>query len=172
MDAAAVRQARGSTRASEWVARLLRSPTAVINARRSCWSSMAACSASPCGGHARRRSALIDRGFLIGVIQLPPGFERIEAARMHPKIVSHPADRDGGLAGPDGLIFSPASSNTVSPAPRTWGATPRCASPVAELASAIAGAVAGAAGCAQVFLPVAGSSVPGPGNGSGAFAAR
>jgi len=113
-----------------------------------------------------------DQGFLIGVIQLPPGssLERTEAAvgrirqvvSQNPKILETAA-----FAGLDGATFSPASNSGIMflrlaehEERRGEGES------AAELAGAITGAVAGAEDSAQVFF-LSPPPVPGLGNGSG-----
>jgi hydrophobe/amphiphile efflux-1 (HAE1) family protein len=113
-----------------------------------------------------------DQGFLIGVIQLPPGasLDRTEAAverirktvSQNPKVIETAA-----FAGLDGATFSPASNSGIMflrlaehEERRGTGET------AAELAGAITGAVAGAEAGAQVFF-LSPPPVPGLGNGSG-----
>jgi hydrophobe/amphiphile efflux-1 (HAE1) family protein len=113
-----------------------------------------------------------DQGFLIGVIQLPPGssLERTEEAvgrirkvvSQNPKILETAA-----FAGLDGATFSPASNSGIMflrlaehEERRGEGES------AAELAGAITGAVAGAEDSAQVFF-LSPPPVPGLGNGSG-----
>ena len=113
-----------------------------------------------------------DQGFLIGVIQLPPGasLERTEAAverirevvSKNPKVIETAA-----FAGLDGSTFSPASNSGImflrlAPHEERKGKGENAA----ELAGSITGAVAGAEDSAQVFF-LSPPPVPGLGNGSG-----
>jgi hydrophobe/amphiphile efflux-1 (HAE1) family protein len=113
-----------------------------------------------------------DQGFLIGVIQLPPGssLERTEASvaqirkavSQNPKVLETVA-----FAGLDGSTFSPASNSGImflrlAPHEERKGE----GETAAELAGAITGAVAGAVDDAQVFF-LSPPPVPGLGNGSG-----
>jgi hydrophobe/amphiphile efflux-1 (HAE1) family protein len=113
-----------------------------------------------------------DQGFLIGVIQLPPGssLERTEQAvgRIR-KVVSQNPNiiETAAFAGLDGSTFSPASNSGIMflrlaehEDRRDKGES------AAELAGAITGAVAGAEDSAQVFF-LSPPPVPGLGNGSG-----
>jgi hydrophobe/amphiphile efflux-1 (HAE1) family protein len=113
-----------------------------------------------------------DQGFLIGVIQLPPGssLERTEAAVEEiRKVVSRNEMilETAAFAGLDGSTFSPASNSGIMflrladhEDRRGKGES------AAELAGAITGAVAGAVEDAQVFF-LSPPPVPGLGNGSG-----
>jgi hydrophobe/amphiphile efflux-1 (HAE1) family protein len=113
-----------------------------------------------------------DQGFLIGVIQLPPGssLERTADAvdRIRKIAQSNPNVLDtGSFAGLDGSTFSPASNSGIMflrLAPheerRDDGES------AAELAGALTGAVAAAEESAQVFF-LSPPPVPGLGNGSG-----
>ena len=113
-----------------------------------------------------------DQGFLIGVIQLPPGssLERTEGAverirqvvSQNPKVLESAA-----FAGLDGSTFSPASNSGImflrlAPHEDRRGKDESAA----QLAGAITGAVAGAEDSAQVFF-LSPPPVPGLGNGSG-----
>ncbi|MDP9422769.1 MAG: multidrug efflux RND transporter permease subunit [Pseudomonadota bacterium] len=113
-----------------------------------------------------------DQGFLIGVIQLPPGasLERTEAAverirntvSQNPKIIETAA-----FAGLDGATFSPASNSGIMFLRLAEHEDRRgTGESAAELAGAITGAVAGAEAGAQVFF-LSPPPVPGLGNGSG-----
>ena len=113
-----------------------------------------------------------DQGFLIGVIQLPPGssLERTEASvdRIR-KVVSQNSKvlETAAFAGLDGSTFSPASNSGImflrlAPHEERKGQ----GETAAELAGAITGAVAGAVDDAQVFF-LSPPPVPGLGNGSG-----
>ena len=114
-----------------------------------------------------------DQGFLIGVIQLPPGssLERTEAAvERYPQgrlAESEMILETAAFAGLDGSTFSPASNSGIMflrladhEDRRGEGES------AAELAGAITGAVAGAVDGAQVFF-LSPPPVPGLGNGSG-----
>ncbi|HEY0629408.1 MAG TPA: multidrug efflux RND transporter permease subunit [Sphingomicrobium sp.] len=113
-----------------------------------------------------------DQGFLIGVIQLPPGssLERTEEAvgRIRKVVSQNPKVLEtAAFAGLDGSTFSPASNSGIMflrlaehEERRGQGET------AAELAGAITGAVAGAEENAQVFF-LSPPPVPGLGNGSG-----
>ena len=113
-----------------------------------------------------------DQGFLIGVIQLPPGssLERTEAAvgRIRKVVSDNPKILEtAAFAGLDGATFSPASNSGIMflrLASMRSGALPGEAA--AELAGAITGSVAGAESGAQVFF-LSPPPVPGLGNGSG-----
>jgi hydrophobe/amphiphile efflux-1 (HAE1) family protein len=113
-----------------------------------------------------------DQGFLIGVIQLPPGagldrtdemIGRIrEVVRQNPMVVESAA-----FAGLDGSTFSPASNSGImfvrlAPHEDRRGAGEDAASIAGQLTGAIAGAEQGA----QVFF-LSPPPVPGLGNGSG-----
>ena len=113
-----------------------------------------------------------DQGFLIGVIQLPPGaslertaqsVERIrKVVSQNPKILD-----SGSFAGLDGSTFSPASNSGIMflrLAPHEERQAK--GESAAELAGALTGAVAGAEENAQVFF-LSPPPVPGLGNGSG-----
>jgi len=113
-----------------------------------------------------------DQGFLIGVIQLPPGssLERTEGAveRIR-EVVSKNSKviETAAFAGLDGSTFSPASNSGImflrlAPHEERKGKGENAA----ELAGAITGAVAGAEDSAQVFF-LSPPPVPGLGNGSG-----
>jgi len=113
-----------------------------------------------------------DQGFLIGVIQLPPGssLERTEAAvgrirkvvSQNPKILETAA-----FAGLDGSTFSPASNSGIMFLRLAEHEDRRGkGESAAELAGALTGAVAGAEDSAQVFF-LSPPPVPGLGNGSG-----
>jgi hydrophobe/amphiphile efflux-1 (HAE1) family protein len=113
-----------------------------------------------------------DQGFLIGVIQLPPGasLERTEAAvarirkvvSQNPKVVETAA-----FAGLDGSTFSPASNSGIMFLRLAEHEDRRGeGESAAELAGALTGAVAGAEEGAQVFF-LSPPPVPGLGNGSG-----
>ncbi|HET9335070.1 MAG TPA: multidrug efflux RND transporter permease subunit [Sphingomicrobium sp.] len=113
-----------------------------------------------------------DQGFLIGVIQLPPGasLERTEEAverirkivSQNPKIIETAA-----FAGLDGATFSPASNSGIMFLRLAEHEDRRGdGESAAELAGAITGAVAGAEENAQVFF-LSPPPVPGLGNGSG-----
>jgi hydrophobe/amphiphile efflux-1 (HAE1) family protein len=113
-----------------------------------------------------------DQGFLIGVIQLPPGssLERTEAAvEGIRKVVSQNEMilETAAFAGLDGSTFSPASNSGIMFL-RLADHEDRRGSgeSAAELAGAITGAVAGAVDDAQVFF-LSPPPVPGLGNGSG-----
>ena len=113
-----------------------------------------------------------DQGFLIGVIQLPPGssLERTQAsvARIREIVSQNPKVLEtAAFAGLDGSTFSPASNSGIMflrlaehEERRGRGEN------AAELAGAITGAVAGAEDSAQVFF-LSPPPVPGLGNGSG-----
>jgi hydrophobe/amphiphile efflux-1 (HAE1) family protein len=113
-----------------------------------------------------------DQGFLIGVIQLPPGasLERTaDAVERIRKVVSqNPNVLDtASFAGLDGSTFSPASNSGIMflrladhDQRRGKGGS------AAELAGALTGAVAATEDSAQVFF-LSPPPVPGLGNGSG-----
>jgi hydrophobe/amphiphile efflux-1 (HAE1) family protein len=113
-----------------------------------------------------------DQGFLIGVIQLPPGssLDRTEAAvnRIREVVSRNPmVTATGAFAGLDGSTFSPASNSGVMflrlrPHEERRGE----GQSAAALAGQITGAVAGAEQGAQVFF-LSPPPVPGLGNGSG-----
>jgi hydrophobe/amphiphile efflux-1 (HAE1) family protein len=113
-----------------------------------------------------------DQGFLIGVIQLPPGasLERTEAAveRIRNVVSQNPKILEtASFAGLDGSTFSPASNSGImflrlAPHEERKGK----GESAADLAGAITGAVAGAEDGAQVFF-LSPPPVPGLGNGSG-----
>ena len=113
-----------------------------------------------------------DQGFLIGVIQLPPGsaLDRTEAAvgRIREVVSQNPMVREtAAFAGLDGSTFSPASNSGImfirlAPHEERRGA----GEAAAELAGQITGAVAQAEEGAQVFF-LSPPPVPGLGNGSG-----
>jgi hydrophobe/amphiphile efflux-1 (HAE1) family protein len=113
-----------------------------------------------------------DQGFLIGVIQLPPGasLERTEAAveRIRKVVAKNPKVlQTAAFAGLDGSTFSPASNSGImflrlAPHKERKGK----GESAADLAGAITGAVAGAEDNAQVFF-LSPPPVPGLGNGSG-----
>jgi hydrophobe/amphiphile efflux-1 (HAE1) family protein len=113
-----------------------------------------------------------DQGFLIGVIQLPPGssLERTEASvdRIRKAVSQNPKVLEtAAFAGLDGSTFSPASNSGImflrlAPHEERKGE----GESAAELAGAITGAVAGAVDDAQVFF-LSPPPVPGLGNGSG-----
>ena len=113
-----------------------------------------------------------DQGFLIGVIQLPPGasLERTaDAVERIRKVVSqNPKVLDtGSFAGLDGSTFSPASNSGIMFL-RLADHEDRKGKgeSASELAGALTGAVAGAEESAQVFF-LSPPPVPGLGNGSG-----
>ncbi|MBA3677455.1 MAG: multidrug efflux RND transporter permease subunit [Sphingosinicella sp.] len=113
-----------------------------------------------------------DQGFLIGVVQLPPGasLERTEKVINHVRKVAtdNPLITDSGtFAGLDGSTFSPASNSGViflRLAPhedrreKGQGA--------ADIAGQLTGAIAGVEQGAQIFF-LSPPPVPGLGNGSG-----
>ena len=113
-----------------------------------------------------------DQGFLIGVIQLPPGssLERTEAsvAQIRKAVSQNPKVLEtAAFAGLDGSTFSPASNSGImflrlAPHEERKGE----GESAGELAGAITGAVAGAVDDAQVFF-LSPPPVPGLGNGSG-----
>jgi hydrophobe/amphiphile efflux-1 (HAE1) family protein len=113
-----------------------------------------------------------DQGFLIGVIQLPPGssLERTEAsvARIRKSVSQNSKILEtASFAGLDGSTFSPASNSGImflrlAPHEERKGK----GESAAELAGAITGAVAGSVDDAQVFF-LSPPPVPGLGNGSG-----
>ena len=113
-----------------------------------------------------------DQGFLIGVIQLPPGasLERTEAAveRIREVVSKNPQVLEtAAFAGLDGSTFSPASNSGImflrlAPHEDRKGKENKAA----QLAGAITGAIAGAEDGAQVFF-LSPPPVPGLGNGSG-----
>ena len=113
-----------------------------------------------------------DQGFLIGVIQLPPGaaLDRTEAAvgRIREVVSRNPmVTETAAFAGLDGSTFSPASNSGImflrlAPHEERRGA----GESAAELAGQITGAVAGAEEGAMVFF-LSPPPVPGLGNGSG-----
>jgi hydrophobe/amphiphile efflux-1 (HAE1) family protein len=113
-----------------------------------------------------------DQGFLIGVIQLPPGssLERTEASvDQIRKAVSQNSKvlETAAFAGLDGSTFSPASNSGIMflrLAPHEERKSK--GESAAELAGAITGAVAGSVDDAQVFF-LSPPPVPGLGNGSG-----
>ena len=113
-----------------------------------------------------------DQGFLIGVIQLPPGasLERTEAAVEEiRKTVSQNEMilETAAFAGLDGSTFSPASNSGIMFLRLAEHEERREAGEsAAELAGALTGAVAGAVEDAQVFF-LSPPPVPGLGNGSG-----
>ena len=113
-----------------------------------------------------------DQGFLIGVIQLPPGssLERTEAAvESIRKVVSKNEMilETAAFAGLDGSTFSPASNSGIMFLRLAEHEDRRGAGQsAAELAGAITGAVGGAVDDAQVFF-LSPPPVPGLGNGSG-----
>jgi hydrophobe/amphiphile efflux-1 (HAE1) family protein len=113
-----------------------------------------------------------DQGFLIGVIQLPPGssLERTEASvnRIRKVVSENPKVLEtASFAGLDGSTFSPASNSGImflrlAPHEERKGQ----GESAAELAGSITGAVAGSVDDAQVFF-LSPPPVPGLGNGSG-----
>ncbi len=113
-----------------------------------------------------------DQGFLIGVIQLPPGssLERTAAAvnRIREVVSQNPmVTETAAFAGLDGSTFSPASNSGIMflrlrPHEDRRGDGEEAAA----LAGQITGAVAGAEEGAQVFF-LSPPPVPGLGNGSG-----
>ncbi len=113
-----------------------------------------------------------DQGFLIGVIQLPPGagLDRTDAAvgRIRNIVSQNPMVMEtAAFAGLDGSTFSPGSNSGImfirlKPHEERRGA----GESAAELAGAITGAVAGAEEGAMVFF-LSPPPVPGLGNGSG-----
>ena len=113
-----------------------------------------------------------DQGFLIGVIQLPPGssLERTEAAvESIRKVVSQNEMilETAAFAGLDGSTFSPASNSGIMFLRLADHEDRRGAGEsAAELAGALTGAVGGAVDDAQVFF-LSPPPVPGLGNGSG-----
>jgi hydrophobe/amphiphile efflux-1 (HAE1) family protein len=113
-----------------------------------------------------------DQGFLIGVIQLPPGasLERTEAAvnRIRGVVSKNPMILEtAAFAGLDGSTFSPASNSGIMFIRLAEHEERRgTGESAAELAGAITGAVAGAEDGAQVFF-LSPPPVPGLGNGSG-----
>ena len=113
-----------------------------------------------------------DQGFLIGVIQLPPGssLERTEAAvgRIREVVSQNPKVLEtAAFAGLDGSTFSPASNSGIMFLRLAEHEDRRGdGESAAELAGAITGAVAGAEDSAQVFF-LSPPPVPGLGNGSG-----
>ena len=113
-----------------------------------------------------------DQGFLIGVIQLPPGssLERTEAAVEEiRKVVSKNEMilETAAFAGLDGSTFSPASNSGIMFLRLAEHEDRRGkGESAAELAGAITGAVGGAVDDAQVFF-LSPPPVPGLGNGSG-----
>jgi hydrophobe/amphiphile efflux-1 (HAE1) family protein len=113
-----------------------------------------------------------DQGFLIGVIQLPPGssLERTEAAVEDiRKVVSQNEMilETAAFAGLDGSTFSPASNSGIMFLRLAEHEDRRGeGESAAELAGALTGAVAGAVEDAQVFF-LSPPPVPGLGNGSG-----
>jgi hydrophobe/amphiphile efflux-1 (HAE1) family protein len=113
-----------------------------------------------------------DQGFLIGVIQLPPGssLERTEAAvESIRKVVSQNEMilETAAFAGLDGSTFSPASNSGIMFLRLAEHEERRgSGESAAELAGAITGAVGGAVDDAQVFF-LSPPPVPGLGNGSG-----
>jgi hydrophobe/amphiphile efflux-1 (HAE1) family protein len=113
-----------------------------------------------------------DQGFLIGVIQLPPGssLERTEAAveEIRKVAASNPMILEtAAFAGLDGSTFSPASNSGIMFVRLAEHEERRGkGESAAELAGAITGAVAGAVDDAQVFF-LSPPPVPGLGNGSG-----
>jgi hydrophobe/amphiphile efflux-1 (HAE1) family protein len=113
-----------------------------------------------------------DQGFLIGVIQLPPGssLERTEAAvESIRKVVSRNEMilETAAFAGLDGSTFSPASNSGIMFLRLAEHEDRRGAGEsAAELAGALTGAVGAAVDDAQVFF-LSPPPVPGLGNGSG-----
>jgi hydrophobe/amphiphile efflux-1 (HAE1) family protein len=113
-----------------------------------------------------------DQGFLIGVIQLPPGssLERTEhAVEEIRKVVSKNEKilETAAFAGLDGSTFSPASNSGIMFLRLAEHEDRRGkGESAAELAGSITGAVAGAIDDAQVFF-LSPPPVPGLGNGSG-----
>jgi len=113
-----------------------------------------------------------DQGFLIGVIQLPPGasLERTEAAveRIRKVVSQNPKVLEtAAFAGLDGATFSPGSNSGIMFLRLAeHGERRGTGESAAELAGAITGAVAGAEDGAQVFF-LSPPPVPGLGNGSG-----
>jgi hydrophobe/amphiphile efflux-1 (HAE1) family protein len=113
-----------------------------------------------------------DQGFLIGVIQLPPGssLERTEAAvGSIRKVVSQNEMilETAAFAGLDGSTFSPASNSGIMFLRLADHEDRRGAGEsAADLAGALTGAVGGAVDDAQVFF-LSPPPVPGLGNGSG-----
>ena len=109
-----------------------------------------------------------DQGFLIGVIQLPPGssLERTEASvdRIRKAVSQNPKVLEtAAFAGLDGSTFSPASNSGImflrlAPHEERKGK--------GETAAELAGAITGAVDDAQVFF-LSPPPVPGLGNGSG-----
>ncbi|HJR82791.1 MAG TPA: multidrug efflux RND transporter permease subunit [Sphingomicrobium sp.] len=113
-----------------------------------------------------------DQGFLIGVIQLPPGssLERTEAAVEDIRKVVSKNEKileTAAFAGLDGSTFSPASNSGIMFLRLAEHEDRRGeGESAAELAGALTGAVAGAVEDAQVFF-LSPPPVPGLGNGSG-----
>ena len=113
-----------------------------------------------------------DQGFLIGVIQLPPGagLDRTDAAvgRVRAIVSRNPmVIETAAFAGLDGSTFSPASNSGImfvrlAPHEERRGA----GESAADLAGQITGAIAEAEQGAQVFF-LSPPPVPGLGNGSG-----
>ncbi len=113
-----------------------------------------------------------DQGFLIGVIQLPPGagLDRTDAAvgRIREIVSRNPmVIETAAFAGLDGSTFSPASNSGImfvrlAPHEERRGA----GEAASDLAGQITGAIAEAEQGAQVFF-LSPPPVPGLGNGSG-----
>jgi hydrophobe/amphiphile efflux-1 (HAE1) family protein len=113
-----------------------------------------------------------DQGFLIGVVQLPPGssLDRTEAVmgKVQQVASQNPLVVDSGVfAGLDGSTFSPASNSGVMFLRLADHQDRReAAQNAAALAGQLTGAVAGSEQGAQVFF-ISPPPVPGLGNGSG-----
>src|SRR5690606_26455089 len=112
-----------------------------------------------------------DQGFLIGVVQLPPGASLERTDALMNRIVEVASQNDlivdsGAFAGLDGSTFSPASNSGVifvrlAPHEDRRGAGQDAASLAGQLTGQIAGVEPGA----QVFF-LSPPPVPGLGNGS------
>jgi hydrophobe/amphiphile efflux-1 (HAE1) family protein len=113
-----------------------------------------------------------DQGFLIGVVQLPPGasLERTKAVVNHVREIAtrNPLIVDSGaFAGLDGSTFSPASNSGIIFLRLAAHEDRRGrGQDAASLAGQLTGAIAGAEQGAQVFF-LSPPPVPGLGNGSG-----
>jgi hydrophobe/amphiphile efflux-1 (HAE1) family protein len=113
-----------------------------------------------------------DQGFLIGVVQLPPGasLDRTEAVLNHVREVAsatHGVIDSASFAGLDGASFSQASNAGVLFLKLADASERRDSSLTATaLAGSITGAIAAAEEGAQVFF-ISPPAVPGLGNGSG-----
>ncbi len=113
-----------------------------------------------------------DQGFLIGVVQLPPGASLERTDMLMNRVIQTASQNDlvvdsGAFAGLDGSTFSPASNAGVIFVRLAEHADRRGdGQDAAALAGQLTGAIAGAEPGAQVFF-LSPPPVPGLGNGSG-----